>query len=67
VFFSRPTFGHFARTHGELSARATDVFEAILAGQLRIRIAANYPLAEAAQAHRDLEGRGTSGKSLLLP
>jgi NADPH2:quinone reductase len=67
IFFSRPTFGHFARTHGELIDRATDVFDAILNGALEIRIAASYPLSEAAQAHRDLEGRGTSGKSLLLP
>jgi len=47
--------------------RATDVFDAILNGALEIRIAASYPLSDAAQAHRDLEGRGTSGKSLLLP
>jgi NADPH2:quinone reductase len=67
VFFSRPTFGHFARSHGELAARATDVFDAILDGSLEIRIAATYPLADAAQAHRDLEARGTSGKLILLP
>lgn len=67
VFFSRPTFGHFARTHGELNDRATDVFDAILGGALEIRIAGSYPLADAAQAHRDLEARTTSGKSLLLP
>jgi NADPH:quinone reductase len=66
VFFSRPTFGHFARTHGELAERATEVFEAILDGSLQIRIAATYPLADAAQAHRDLEARATSGKSILL-
>jgi NADPH2:quinone reductase len=67
IFFSRPTFAHFARTHGELSARATDVFDAIQSGALDIRIAKSYPLADAAQAHRDLEGRGTSGKLILLP
>lgn len=67
LFFSRPTFGHFARTHSELSARASDVFEAILGGSLQIRIGGSYPLAEAAQAHRDLEGRHTTGKLLLLP
>ena len=67
LFFSRPTFGHFARTHGELSDRATDVFDAILNGGLEIRIAGSYPLAGAALAHRDLEGRATSGKSILLP
>jgi NADPH2:quinone reductase len=66
VFFSRPTFGHFARTHAELAERATEVFEAILDGSLKIRISNTYPLAEAAQAHRDLEARKTSGKSILL-
>jgi NADPH2:quinone reductase len=67
VFFSRPTFGHFARTHGELIERANDVFDAILAGELELRIAASYALEDAAQAHIDLEGRTTTGKSLLLP
>ena len=66
VFFSRPTFGHFARTHAELAKRATEVFEAILDGSLQIRISNTYPLAAAAQAHRDLEARATSGKSILL-
>ena len=66
VFFSRPTFGHFARTHGELSDRATEVFDAILDGSLHVRISNTYPLAEAAQAHIDLEARKTSGKSILL-
>jgi NADPH2:quinone reductase len=67
VFFSRPTFGHFARTHGELSERATEVFDAILDGALQIRVSNTYPLADAAQAHRDLEARNTTGKALLLP
>jgi NADPH:quinone reductase len=66
VFFSRPTFGHFARTHAEVAKRATDVFEAILDGSLQIRVSNTYPLAEAAQAHRDLEARKTSGKAILL-
>jgi NADPH2:quinone reductase len=66
VFFSRPTFAHFARTHGELSERATEVFDAILDGSLHIRVSNSYPLADAAQAHRDLEARNTSGKAILL-
>jgi NADPH:quinone reductase len=66
VFFSRPTFGHFARTHGELAGRATEVFDAILDGSLHVRVSNTYPLAEAAQAHIDLEARKTTGKSLLL-
>jgi NADPH2:quinone reductase len=67
LFFSRPTFGHFARTHGELSDRATDVFDAILTDALELRIGGSYPLADAAQAHLDLEGRRTTGKLILLP
>jgi NADPH:quinone reductase len=67
VFFSRPTFGHFSRTHGEVAERAVEVFEAILDRSLEIRISNTYPLAEAAQAHRDLEARATSGKSILIP
>lgn len=66
VFFSRPTFGHFARTHGELAERATEVFEAILDGSLQIRVSNRYPLADARQAHIDLEARKTSGKAILL-
>ena len=66
VFFSRPTFGHFARTHGELAGRATEVFDAILDGSLHVRVSNTYPLAEAAQAHIDLEARKTTGKSILL-
>jgi NADPH2:quinone reductase len=67
LFFSRPTFAHFSRTHGELSERADEVFDAILDGDLEIRVAGHYPLAEAAQAHRDLEARKSTGKLLLLP
>jgi len=67
VFFSRPTFGHFARTHGELAERATEIFDAILDGSLEIRVSNTYPLADVAQAHRDLEARNTSGKAILLP
>jgi NADPH2:quinone reductase len=66
VFFSRPTFGHFARTHGELAERATEVFDAILDGSLEIRVSNRYPLADAKQAHIDLEARNTTGKAVLL-
>jgi NADPH:quinone reductase len=67
VFFSRPTFGHFARSHAELAERATEIFEAILDGDLQIRVSNTYKLTDAAQAHRDLEARKTSGKAILLP
>lgn len=67
LFFSRPTLVHFTRTHGELVERATDVFDAIRSGKLDVRIGRVYPLAEAAQAHRDLEARKTTGKTILRP
>lgn len=67
VFFSRPTFGHFARSHAELAERATEIFEAILDGTLQIRVSNAYELTDAVQAHRDLEARKTSGKAILLP
>ena len=67
IFFSRPTAGHFMRTHAELSARAAEVFAAIAAGTLDVRVGHTYPLAQAAQAHRDLEARATTGKLILVP
>jgi NADPH:quinone reductase len=66
LFFSRPTFGHFARTHGELAERATEVFDAILDGSLQMRVSNRYPLADAKAAHVDLEARNTSGKAILV-
>ncbi len=66
VFLTRPTLGDFKRTRTELLGRTDDLFAAIAAGQLHVRIGATYPLAHAAQAHRDLEARKTTGKVLLL-
>lgn len=67
LFVTRPTLGHYVITTEDLRKRASAVFEMIAVGKLRLRIAHTYPLAEAAQAHRDLEGRKTTGKILLLP
>ena len=67
LFMTRPTLTHYKLTHAELLERATDLFEKIRAGKLDVRIGATYPLAEAAQAHRDLEARKTTGKVLLIP
>ena len=55
-----------ART-AELRARATDLFSWIAKGALKVRIGAEFPLAKAADSHRALEGRLTTGKVLLLP
>lgn len=67
LYFTRPTLAHYTLTAAELSARASDLFQWIAAGLLRVRIGATFPLAQAADAHRALEGRATTGKVLLLP
>ena len=67
LFVTRPTLGHYSATREELEWRANDVLGWIAAGELKLRIHKTYPLAEAAQAHRDLEGRKTTGKILLKP
>jgi len=67
LFLTRPTLGHYIATRAELEQRAGDVLTAIARGELKLRIDHEYPLAEAAQAHRNLEGRRTTGKLLLIP
>jgi NADPH2:quinone reductase len=66
IFLTRPSLGHYIITPRELQKRAGAVFSMILEGKLKLRIEHVYPLAEAQQAHRDLEGRRTTGKLLLL-
>jgi len=66
LFVTRPSLAHYAITREELEMRAGAVFGMIVAGELKLRIAHSYPLKDAAQAHRDLEGRRTTGKLLLL-
>ncbi|HKM48476.1 MAG TPA: quinone oxidoreductase [Terriglobales bacterium] len=67
MFLTRPSLGHYIITAEELQRRAGAVFGMIRDGKLKLRIEHVYPLAEAQQAHRDLEGRKTTGKLLLLP
>jgi NADPH2:quinone reductase len=67
IFLTRPSLGNYVATPQELQARAGAVFGMIRDGKLKLRIEHVYPLAEAQQAHRDLEGRKTTGKLLLLP
>lgn len=67
VTLTRPSMGHFLRTPEERSWRYTELFDAMQAGQLQVRIGARFPLAEAAEAHRALEGRRTTGKVILEP
>jgi NADPH2:quinone reductase len=67
LFVTRPTLAHYTRDRAELELRAGAVLDAVAAGRLRVRIGARFPLAEAAAAHRALEGRRTTGKVLLVP
>jgi NADPH2:quinone reductase len=67
LFLTRPSMAHYAATPEELSWRAGDVLNWIVQGKLKLHIHKVYPLADAAQAHRDLEGRKTTGKLLLAP
>jgi NADPH:quinone reductase len=67
LFLTRPSLAHHCLTREELMWRAGDVLNWIGQGKLNILIDKTYPLAEAAQAHRDLEGRKTVGKVLLIP
>jgi NADPH2:quinone reductase len=66
LFVTRPTLGHYVLTREELEMRANAVFGMIATRTLRLRVEHTYPLKDAAQAHRDLEGRKTTGKLLLL-
>lgn len=66
LFVTRPTLGSYIATREELEQRSSDLFNMIAAGKLKLRIEHTYKLAEAQQAHRDLEGRKTTGKLLLV-
>jgi len=67
LFLTRPSLMHYVATREELEKRAGDVLGWIAAGKLKLRIAHKYKLAGVQQAHRDLEGRKTTGKILLIP
>jgi NADPH2:quinone reductase len=67
LYVTRPTLGHYTATRAELEETAADLFEVVLSGKVKIEIGRTYPLADAAQAHRDLEARKTTGSIVLLP
>jgi NADPH2:quinone reductase len=67
VFLTRPTLGHYTNTREELLWRAGDVLDWIGSGKLKLRIDREVPLRDAAEAHRALEARETTGKVLLIP
>ncbi len=67
LFLTRPSLAHYILTRDELLRRAGDVLSWITTGELKLRIDKTFPLSEAAEAHRQLEGRATTGKILLVP
>ena len=67
VYLTRPSLAHFIRTADEFAWRAGELMDAIAGGNLTITVGGHYPLAEAARAHEDLQGRRTTGSIVLLP
>ncbi len=67
LFLTRPTLVHYIATREELEWRASEVMDWVSSGRLKISIGHTYALREAEKAHRDLEGRKTMGKVLLIP
>lgn len=67
LYLTRPSLAHYTATREELLLRAGDVLGWAGTGELKVRIGAQFPLAEAAEAHRRLSGRTTTGKVLLIP
>jgi len=67
LFVTRPTLNTYAAKREDLVACANDLFDVVKSGKVKIEIAQRYPLKDAAQAHRDLEARKTTGSTILLP
>jgi NADPH2:quinone reductase len=67
VYLTRPTLVHFTRTGEEFAWRSSELFDAIAKGSLSVTVSRRYPLADAGQAHRDLQGRQTVGSIVLTP
>jgi NADPH:quinone reductase len=67
LFLTRPSLAHYAATREELLWRAGELLTLVESGKLNLRIGNTFPLTEAAEAHRQIEGRATTGKVLLIP
>lgn len=67
LFVTRPTLATYTATTEDLTKAARELFAVVKSGKVKIAINQTYPLSEAAQAHRDLEGRKTTGSTVLLP
>jgi NADPH2:quinone reductase len=67
VYLTRPNLAHFTRTAGEFHWRAGELLTAIADGVVTVTVSGRYPLADAARAHEDLQGRKTTGSIVLVP
>lgn len=67
LFLTRPSLAHYTLDRAELLQRANDLFNWTTSGKLKLRMEKTFPMADAAEAHRQLEGRKTTGKVILLP
>jgi len=67
LFLTRPTLGSYTATRADLVKAAAELFAVVKSGKVKITINQTYPLRDAAQAHRDLESRKTTGQTVLLP
>ena len=67
LFITRPTLMTYSAKRADLESMAAELFEVVLSGAVKIEVNQTYPLAETAQAHRDLEARKTTGSTVLLP
>jgi NADPH2:quinone reductase len=67
LYLTRPTLATYTATRPDLEATAKEVFDVVREGKVKVEIRHTYPLAEAAQVHRDLEGRRTVGSIVMVP
>jgi NADPH:quinone reductase len=67
LFATRPTLNTYVAKREDLLATAKDLFDVVMSGKVKIPVNQKYPLKDAAKAHQDLEGRGTTGSSILIP
>ena len=67
LYITRPTLTTYTATTEDLRQSSTDLFNRMLAGQVRVEIGQHYALADIQQAHRDLEERKTTGSTIILP
>jgi NADPH2:quinone reductase len=67
LYLTRPTLFHYIATRDALEAAARELFAAVKSKAVKVMIGQTYPLADAAEAHRDLEARRTTGSTVLVP